>query len=116
MATEASLMYFVMLQLSGLEYVYKYSLDSYTTFFLKSLHSAKADADKNVRVRELQSSLRTTLVKWALRGLFEKHRLTFLTLLVISLIQNGILPDDCGFSQEGLRFLLVAPKTGDEKR
>ena len=105
-----------MLQLSGLEHMYKYSLDSFTLFFLKSLHNAKPDADKTLRVRELQSSLRVTIVKWILRGLFEKHRLTFLTLLIISLIQNNILPEDCGFSVEGLRFLLLAPKTGDDKR
>ena len=108
--------YFVVLQLAGLEHMYKHSLDSFTLFFLKALKNARLDGDKSNRVKELQSSFRSIVVKWVIRGLFEKHRLTFLSLLVIALIQNNILTDDSGFCQDGYRFLLLAPKSGDEKR
>ena len=114
-ATEASLFYFVMLELNGIEHMYQYSLDSFTLFFRKALANANATSDKAQRVKELQTTLRLTLFKWVVRGLFEKHRLTFLTLLMISLMQGNVVAEDCGFSMEALRFLLLGPKTGDER-
>jgi dynein heavy chain len=48
-ATEASLMYFVMLQLCGIDHMYQYSLDSFTLFFLKSLKSAPANPENAER-------------------------------------------------------------------
>jgi hypothetical protein len=96
--------------------MYQYSLDSFTLFFLKSLHLTKNEKEKIHKVKELQISLRDILIKWILRGLYEKHRLTFLILLIISLIENNIISEECGFSKEGLRFLLLGPNNGDEKR
>jgi dynein heavy chain len=106
-ATEASLLYFVMLQLSTVDHMYQYSLDSFTMFFLKSLKTTAADSEKKFRVEKLQSTLRWTIFKWVVRGLFEKHRLIFLTQLTLSLLQQNVLGEECGFTNEGLRFLLV---------
>ena len=44
-ATEASLLYFVLLQLCFVDHMYQYSLDSFTMFFLKSLKTAPASAN-----------------------------------------------------------------------
>eukprot|EP00605_Chrysophyceae_sp_TOSAG23-4_P001019 GSChrysophyteH1.ASY1.ANO1.1120.1 assembled CDS len=67
-ATEASLLYFVMLQLC---YALKAATDS---------------SDKVERVKNLQTTLRWTIFKWVVRGLFEKHRLIFLTQLTLALM------------------------------
>ena len=113
-ATEASLMYFVMLQLCGIDHMYQYSLDSFTMFFLKSMKNALPSSDKATRVRTLQSTLRWTIFKWVVRGLFEKHRLTFLTQLTLSLMQNNVIGEDCGYTPDGFRFLLLGPKAGSD--
>ena len=111
-ATEASLLYFVMLQLCNVDHMYQYSLDSFSYFFLKALRGApEADSgDKRGRVKNLQSSLRWTIFKWVVRGLFAKHKLIFITQLTISLMQQGLLGDEWGFSMEGLRFLLIGAR------
>ena len=115
-ATEASLLYFVMLQLCAVDHMYQYSLDSFTFFFLKALSLAPQFAEKTDRVKGLQSTLRWTIFKWVVRGLFEKHRIVFLTQLTLNLMQAGIVGDDTGFSAEGLRFMLSgATRGGDEK-
>ena len=114
-ASEASLLYFAILQLCYVEHMYQYSLDSFTMFFLKALKIAPAAEDKPARVKSLQSTLRWTIYRWIVRGLFEKHRLIFLTQLTFSLLQAGLLGNDVGHSVEGMRFLLFGPKAGDEK-
>lgn len=110
-ATEASLLYFVMLQLSTVDHMYQFSLDSFTKFFLKSLQIAPSASNKPARVENLQTTLRWTIFKWVVRGLFEKHKLIFLVQLTFSLMQQGMLTE-CGYSSEGLRYLLLGPRVG----
>jgi dynein heavy chain len=115
-ATEASIIYFVMLQLCAVDHMYQYSLDSFTLFFLKSLKIANESADKPQRVLNLQGTLRWTIYKWVVRGLFEKHRIIFLTQLVVALMQNDVIPsEENGFSPEGLRVMLLGPRAIEEK-
>lgn len=109
-ATEASLLYFVMLQLCSVDHMYQFSLDSFTIYFLKALKMAAATSVKTQRVQNLQSTLRWVVFKWVVRGLFEKHRLIFLTQLTLSLMQHNIIGEESGFTQEGLKFLLLGPR------
>ncbi|CAE7566600.1 DNAH17, partial [Symbiodinium microadriaticum] len=110
-ATEASLLYFVMLQLCNVDHMYQFSLDSFSKFFLKAIRNAPSASNKQARVDNLQTALRWTVFKWVVRGLFEKHRLIFLVQLTFSLMQQGIMGEDSGYSPEGLRFLLIGPRT-----
>lgn len=114
-ATEASLLYFILLQLNNIDHMYQYSLDSFTMSFLKALKIAPAATNPLERVQNLQSVLRHTIFKFVNRGLFAKHKLIFLTQMTFVLIQQNMLGEDCGFSVEGLRFLLFGPRAGDEK-
>ena len=115
-AIEASLLYFVMLQLSFVDHMYQYSLDSFVIFFLKALKGAHASTEKTQRVKNLQSTLRWTIFKWVMRGLFEKHRLIFLTQLTVSLMQQGTIGEDSGFSQQCLQALLLGPRSTGESQ
>lgn len=115
-ATEAALLYFVMLQLCSVDHMYQYSLDSFTTYFLKSLKQAPLSTEKPQRVRNLQSTLRWTIYKWVVRGLFEKHRLTFLTQYTLALMQQNVLGEESGFSLDAMRYFLTGPRIAlDEK-
>mmetsp|Transcript_24191 Transcript_24191/g.35469 ORF Transcript_24191/g.35469 Transcript_24191/m.35469 type:complete len:827 (+) Transcript_24191:77-2557(+) len=108
---EASLLYFVMLQLCNVDHMYQFSLDSFTKFFLKALQNSPSASDKKKRVDNLQMTLRWTVFKWVVRGLFEKHRLIFLVQLTFSLMQQGMMGDDSGYTAEGMRYLLLGPRT-----
>ena len=114
-ALEASLLYFVLLQLCYVDHMYQYSLDSFTMFFLKALKIAPPESMPTDRVLSLQATLRWTIFKWVVRGLFEKHRLVFLTQMTLSLMQSGIVGEEAGFTSEGLRFMLFGPKLGEDK-
>ena len=115
-ATEASLLYFVMLQLSQVDHMYQYSLDSFSMFFLKALNAAASSPEKSERVKNLQNTLRWTIFKWVVRGLFEKHRLIFMTQLTFALMQQNVLPgEEAGFSAEGLRTMLIGARSSDDK-
>lgn len=114
-AVEASLFYFVLLQLCNVDHMYQYSLDSFTMFFLKALKTAPGASVTTERVLNLQLTLRWTIYKWVVRGLFEKHRLIFLTQMTFSLMQQGLLGEESGFTIEGLRFLLFGARMGEER-
>lgn len=113
-ATEASIIYFVMLQLCTVNHMYQFSLDSFTKFFLKSLKIAVPTSTKSARVENLQKALRWTVFKWVVRGLFEKHRLIFLVQFTFSLMQEGIMGAESGFTQEGMRYLLLGPRAAPD--
>ncbi|CAM9358663.1 unnamed protein product [Ascophyllum nodosum] len=106
-AAEASLLYFMLLKLSAVDPMYQYSLDSFTRFFFKAIHTSKAAlGDEKQRVANLRRSLRLTVYTWVTRGLFEKHRLIFLTQVTFGLLEFGVCGQDTGFSAEALTFLL----------
>lgn len=56
---------------------------------------------------ELTTSIRTTIITWVGRGLFEKHKLAFLTMLTFELLRGGKLKDS--FDPQLLDFLLRGP-------
>ena len=88
--------------------MHQYSLDSFVMFFLKALRMIPvAIVMKNERVQALQSILRMTIFKFVNRGLFAKHKIIFLTQLTLTLIQQHLITDECGYSYEALRFLLL---------
>ena len=114
-ASEAALLYFLMLQLCNVDHMYQYSLDSFSRFFLKALKSANPPAEGTTRVVSLQHMLRWTIYKWVVRGLFERHRLLFLTQLTFGLLQRDPNSDDWGYSNDAFRFLLTGPRSGEER-
>jgi dynein heavy chain, axonemal len=113
-AVEASISYFLMVQFASIDHMYQFSLDSFSYIFLKALRSLSSSRDliKQERVKSLQLTLRWTIFKYAVRGLFEKHRLLFLSQLVVNLLYYNIIPrDQTGFHLKYLRFLLLGPSS-----
>jgi dynein heavy chain len=109
-AGEAALLYFIMLQLCDVDHMYQYSLDSFTKFFLKALKQAAPETEGHSRVSNLQYMLRWTIYRWVVRGLFERHRLMFLTQLTVGLLQKDPNGEEWGYSSDALRFLLAGPR------
>lgn len=83
-AAEGSMLYFLIITLNNIDHMYQYSLDSFITFFRKAIDRTQAVDD--TRIDELRKNIRFTVYQWISRGLFEKHKLIFLTLITFRLM------------------------------
>ena len=107
-AAESSWLYFLLIQLCTIDHMYQYSLDAFTSFFLKAMTKArKADTTKE-RVVNLRESIRITVFTWVNRGLFERHKLIFSSQLAFKLMQKGALQEQ--FDAVNYDFLIRGPK------
>ena len=105
-AVEGAMLFFLLTTLSQLSPMYQFSLDAFTQFFFKALANAPhGDGTKEKRVVSLQETLRLTIFTWASRGLFEAHKLIFLTQLTFSLVRRGII-EQARVRDEHLDFLV----------
>jgi len=113
-AAEGAMLYFLLTKLCAIDHMYQYSLDSFVTFFEKSISKAEAKKELADRVESLRDSLRTTIFTWVSRGLFERHKLIFLAQLTFNLMKRGIIGDG-EWNEAHFQFLMRAPaKLTDE--
>ncbi|KAH8052758.1 dynein light chain binding protein [Aureococcus anophagefferens] len=109
------MLYFLLTKLCAIDHMYQYSLDSFVTFFLKSISKAVPAEKVEDRVNNLVTSLRLTIYTWVARGLFERHKLIFLSTLTFNLMKRGTLGEDNLVDEIQFQFLLRGPrKTGEE--
>jgi len=109
-ATEGAMLYFLLTQLCYIDHMYQYSLDSFVFFFLKSIQRAAPADTEEQRVLNLRESLRMTIYTWVSRGLFERHKLIFLSQLTFNLMKRGVLGEDNKINESFFEFLLRGPK------
>ncbi|TYZ65632.1 hypothetical protein PybrP1_006817 [[Pythium] brassicae (nom. inval.)] len=109
-AAEGAMLYFLLTTLSAIDHMYRYSLDSFVTFFYNAIDRAPAAEKQGERVLNLRESLRITVFTWVSRGLFEAHKLIFLSQLTFNLMKRGILGDDARVQENYMQFLLRGPK------
>ncbi|GMH57655.1 hypothetical protein TL16_g02438 [Triparma laevis f. inornata] len=118
-SSEASMLYFMLLKLCVMDHMYQYSLDSFTTFFMKALGKAAAEGEGsgggNTRVNNLIKTLRWTIFTWVSRGLFEKHKLTFLAQLTFGLMARGNIGESSGYDAEGMNFLMKGTRKDNDE-
>jgi dynein heavy chain len=107
-ATEGAMMYFMLTQLCVISHMYQYSLDSFVIYFFKAIERAAPAETQAERVGVLRESLRYTIFQWCCRGLFEAHKLIYLSMITFQLIKRKQL--DVEVDQNLFRFLMFAPK------
>ena len=107
-ATEGAMLYFILTKLCSIDHMYQYSLDSFITFFKKSVEKAPKQQNLNSRVESLRDSLRMTIFTWVSRGLFERHKLIFLAQLTFNLMKRGTIGDG-DWNEAHFQFLMRAP-------
>lgn len=90
--------------------MYQYSLDSFVTFFIKSISKAKPADTVDGRVLNLRDALRMTIFTWVSRGLFERHKLIFLSQLTFNLMKRGTLGEEHVINEAHFQFLLRGPR------
>jgi len=60
-ATEGSMLYFLLIQLCIVDHMYQYSLESFVTFFFKAIEKTELLEDEEQRVFALREEIRTTI-------------------------------------------------------
>ena len=85
------MLYFLLIQLWIIDHMYQYSLESFTTFFFKAIEKTEESESLEIRVPNLIQMIRITIYQWVSRGLFERHKQIFMSMLTFRLMQKGIL-------------------------
>jgi dynein heavy chain len=93
-ATRASLVYFVLYDLSRVDPMYQFSLDTYFTLFRKSINDSRDPSapPENVaeRCKVINFFHTLSVYKYTCLGLFERHKLLFSLLLCIRILTNDV--------------------------
>jgi dynein heavy chain, axonemal len=106
-AAEGAMLYFLLIQLCVVNHMYQYSLEAFQTFFFKAIEKAAINEDENVRVLDLRQMIRLTIYQWVSRGLFERHKQIFLSLLCFRLMAKNIVEID--YTQAQMDYLINCP-------
>lgn len=114
-ATEASMMYFLMGQLCKVNHMYRYSLEFFMTFFFVALDgvtsgTTSVEGSAYDRAGALKEALRWTIFSMVTRGLVEEHKLLFLTQLMFLLLRRGVIGANSGYEPQLSSFLLQGSK------
>jgi dynein heavy chain len=112
-ATEGAMLYFMLTNLCTISHMYQFSLDSYMIYFFLAIKRAVPSDKQTERVLNLRESMRFTIFQSTCRGLFEAHKLVFLSQLTFQLITRGILTD-VEVKAADMAFLMRAPKKAVE--
>lgn len=106
-AAEGAMLYFLLITLCVVDHMYQYSLESFVNFFFKAIYKTQLFDDEEPRVLALREQLRMTIYQWVSRGLFEKHKQIFLSMVVFRLMQKKIF--DYEYTNQQMSFLLRCP-------
>jgi dynein heavy chain len=112
-ASEGAMLYFLLTKLCAVDHMYQYSLDSFVSFFIKSIDRADASDVIVGRVESLRKSLRLTIYTWISRGLFERHKLILMSQITFNLLKRQIIGQE-EWNEPHFQFLLKGPKNLSE--
>ncbi|CAK0903564.1 unnamed protein product [Prorocentrum cordatum] len=107
-AAEGSMLFFLIIQLCFIEHMYQYSLDSFISFLYKAIDKTEASDDVALRSQRMIAMIRMVIFRWVNRGLFERHKLIFCSMLTFKLFTKGQLTGE-EYNSSYLNFLLRAP-------
>ncbi|XP_068085242.1 dynein axonemal heavy chain 2 [Anabrus simplex] len=88
-ATRASILFFVLNDMSQIDPMYQYSLDAYIHLFILSIEKSKASEELEERIEYLNEYHTYAVYKYACRGLFEHHKLLFTFHLCVKILENA---------------------------
>jgi dynein heavy chain len=106
-AAEGAMLYFLLIKMYIVDPMYQYSLESFGQFFYKAIGETLVEEDDKVKVQNLVSNIRMGVFRWVARGLFERHKQIFLSLLTFRLMQKGLLEEEYNAIQ--MNFLVNCP-------
>lgn len=102
-AARGSLLYFLLDELKLIHSFYKYSLSAFETVFVRAISSATKEDDLKKRIDNLIDSITYQVYKYTCRGLFEVHKLIFVTNLCFKVHNKDL-------DTQELKFLMTGEK------
>ena len=90
-AAEGAMLYFLLIKLCVIDHMYQYSLQAFQYFFFKAIDKTADFEAEEDRVNAMQAMIRMQIYQWVCRGLFEAHKLVFLSLLTFRLMAKKII-------------------------
>jgi len=101
-ALRASILYFVLNDLTRIDPMYQFSLDAYIDLFLLSIKKAPQSDVLGERIRSLNDFHTYSVYKYTTRGLFERHKLLLSLQMCVRILQNS----GSTFNDEEFQFFL----------
>ncbi|XP_023280705.1 dynein heavy chain 11, axonemal-like [Seriola lalandi dorsalis] len=108
-AERASLLFFIISDLSKINPMYQFSLKSFNSVFNKAMDRAEWDEDVRTRVHTLTEAITYYVFLYTSQGLFERDKLTFLSHIAFQILLKQGLIDAQEFDFL-LRFPMEASK------
>ena len=87
-ATRGSIIYFVIADLAGIDPMYQYSLEYYSTLFGRCINEAEKNANLTIRLENIISFATLTIFQNICRGLFERDKLLFSAFVCFQVLRN----------------------------
>ncbi len=102
-SVRASVLYFVLNDLSTIDPMYQFSLDAYVDLFLISMRNSPKPDQLAERIKSLNDFHTYAVYKYTSRGLFERHKLLLSLQMCVRILQTANQVSQPGASAEGLR-------------
>jgi len=102
-ARRGSLLYFLLEELKLIHSFYKYSLSAFEVVFVRAIASTTKSDDLDTRCKALIENITYNVYKYTSRGLFEQHKLIFVTNLCFKVHGSKFDPAE-------LQFLITGEK------
>ncbi|CAD7700814.1 unnamed protein product [Ostreobium quekettii] len=88
-ALRASILYFVLNDLSGIDPMYQFSLDAYNDLFLLSIKNSPKNDNLQERIKHLNDYHTYAVYRYTARGLFERHKLLLSLQMCMRILQSS---------------------------
>ncbi|KAH0571621.1 Dynein heavy chain [Spironucleus salmonicida] len=84
----ASLLFFVLQDLSTIDFMYQFSLDAYTKLFINSIANSQQHDDISARIKILNEFHTYSVYKFCCRGLFTRHKVLLSLHMSAKILEN----------------------------
>ncbi|GMH41208.1 hypothetical protein BSKO_09118 [Bryopsis sp. KO-2023] len=88
-ALRASILYFVLNDLSGVDPMYQFSLDTYNGLFLMSIKNSPKSDNVHERIKHLNDYHTYSVYRYTSRGLFERHKLLLSLQMCMRILESA---------------------------
>ena len=88
-AQRASILFFVLNDMGGIDPMYQFSLDAYIELFMISIDKSQRSSKLEERIVNLNEYHTYAVYRYTCRGLFERHKLLFSFQMCSKILQAG---------------------------
>lgn len=87
-AERASMLFFIMQDLSNVDFMYQFSLDSYIKLFNNSIDNSQPHEDISHRIKIINDYHTYAVYKYCCRGLFTRHKVLLSLHMCVKILES----------------------------